>query len=140
MRVHMLFRNLIETIFEKANIDRKYIGIWSRFIGIDRWHRAQTGYRMYVYSKTVTVQFRRRSCPIDDSCAYLYIYGRIVSFIRVTTSCKVPTLNFILFRICASLFTQNKKINFGSYQTFFCNLKSTMLRYRKSRRDNLDVA
>jgi len=63
--------------------------------------------------------------------AHTSIYGCIVSFIRVTTFCKVyQHVNFILFRIYerASLFMQNRKINFDLYQTFFCDLKSTMLR------------
>jgi len=100
MHVHMLFRNLIETIFEKANIGRKYIGIWSRFIGIDRWHRAQTGYRMYVYSKTVTVQFRRLSCPsMIHAHTSIFTVALFHSYAWLHPA-KYQHVNFILFRIC----------------------------------------
>lgn len=94
MRIHLLFCNwnTVKKWMLLAQRPVIEIGIRSRFISIDRWHRAWTGYRMCVHSKMVTIPFRRRSCPIDDSPAYLYIYDRIVSFIRMVTSCKdVPT-------------------------------------------------
>jgi len=94
MPVYMPFRNWLKQPSRKRTLLAQRpvieIGIQSWFIGINCWHRARTGCRMHLYSKMVTVQFRSsRSCPIDDSRAYLHVYGHIILFIYATIFCKV---------------------------------------------------